>query len=170
MEETKLPEGVQAAIDAGDPDEVQRLLTPVPEGMSKAVQKKLIKQADIKKKALAKGKGTSATQSPAAAAKPAATTAKQPDTLAESPPAPAPGTVSSQIGAKALSATTSALLMNEDEEALVADFLASIKLPDEAMAALRQQQHALCMAIGPRLNALQNRAYAQGFHARAGVV
>ena len=35
------------AIDAGDADRVTALLTPMPEGMSKSMMKKLVKQAQI---------------------------------------------------------------------------------------------------------------------------
>merc|ERR1712087_582225 len=108
-EEVKLPDGIQAAIDAGEPDEVQRLLTPVPEGMSKALQKKLIKQADIKKKSLAKGKGPPAIQSAEIAGKPCATAVKLPAT---------PMPVSTPSAAKAEAVATSPLLINEDEKGL----------------------------------------------------
>ena len=76
----------------------------------------------------------------------------------KAPPAAAAG---------ASAAPPPAALASDDAVAVVADLLACVDLPEEAMEALRQQQSTLSAAIGPRLNAVRNQAYAQGLHAKA---
>ena len=151
-----MPAEVQSAIDAGDADRVTALLTPMPEGMSKSMMKKLVKQAQIAAKRLAQGKSAQAAALPPAGGKPKGE-AKGGSKGESGPPAaalkPAAGTVA-----------------GVEEQAIVADLLAAVgglALPEEAQRALQDQRAALCSAIAPRVNAIRNDAYAQGFTARA---
>jgi len=145
QDEYVTPPEVVAAIEAGDAEQVKALLTPAPEGLSKSVLKKLVKQAEINKKKLDQGKAVVAPQAPAAA-KPA----PSPPPAAATPPVAAAG------GGSA------------DNESLVAALLAQIEtlgLPADAMATLQQQRTALADAIAPHVNAMRNRHYVQGFNA-----
>ena len=147
-----MPPEVQSAIDAGDADRVTALLTPLPDGMSKSQQKKLVKQAQIAGKRLAQGKPAHAASLPSAGAKPKAE-AKGDGGAHADVIKPAAGTVA-----------------GVEEQAIIADLLAAIGglvLPDGAASALQGQRAALCSAIAPRVNAIRNDAYAQGFTARA---
>lgn len=147
QDEYVAPPEVVAAIEAGDAEQVKALLTPAPEGLSKSVLKKLVKQAEINKKKLDQGKAVVAPQAPAAA-KPA----PSPPPAAATPPAAAAG------GGSA-----------DDESSLVAALLAQIEtlgLPADTMATLQQQRTALADAIAPHVNAMRNRHYVQGFNAR----
>jgi len=156
-EEFVTPPAVQAAIDAGDSAEVTKLLTPLPEGMSKALFKKLVKLADINAKKLSQGKSTA----PAAAAKPAA-----PKAAAAASAAPA-GAAAAPMGAASQTMGGGAGIHGD---ALVTDMLARIEslgFPAEVLATLQQQREAISEAMAPRLNAMRNTAYAQGFTARA---
>ena len=64
--EAEVPAAVRAAVDAGDPEEVQRLLSGGAAGaLGKSAQKKLVKSAGLPKKRKARGKPA---QPPAAAA------------------------------------------------------------------------------------------------------
>ena len=145
QDEYVAPPEVVAAIEAGDAEQVKALLTPAPEGLSKSVLKKLVKQAEINKKKLDQGKAVVAPQAPEAA-KPA----PSPPPAAATPPVAAAG------GGSA------------DNESLVAALLAQIEtlgLPADAMATLQQQRTALADAIAPHVNAMRNRHYVQGFNA-----
>lgn len=147
-----VPQPVQEAVDAGNPEEVTRLLTPLPDGMSKSGQKKLIKQAQIVAKRLAQGK--SAQPSVQAAA------SKKSEKPAAEAAAPAPP-VSAAAGA--------GVVAGADEQAVIGDILAameSLALPEETLRVLSEQRAALCHAIAPQINAMRNSAYAEGFTAR----
>mmetsp|Transcript_7841 Transcript_7841/g.15972 ORF Transcript_7841/g.15972 Transcript_7841/m.15972 type:complete len:160 (-) Transcript_7841:224-703(-) len=150
-----VPAEIQAAVDAGQVDEVKRLLTEVKtEDFSKSLQKKLIKNAEIAAKKLAKG-GTAAAAAPTwgKAAK-----AKGESSMPAAPP-PVP------TGASAGSGITGAT-----EQALVDDLLAcveSLSLPADAVATLQSHREALALALAPQVSALRNSAYAAGFTAKA---
>ena len=152
-----MPPELQAAVDAGNADEVKKLAATVP-NLSKAQQKKLIKQADITAKKLAKG-GSAAASAKPAAAKPAAAAAK--------PAAAKPAAAAAAAAPPPL--PTGGGVASASERALVSDMLAAIaalELPADAMATLRSHEAELAAAIAPRLNALQNANYASGFAAR----
>ena len=154
-DEYTVPPNIQAAVDSGDVEEAKRLLTPMPEGMSKAMHKKLIKNAEIAAKRVAKGKSAQS-QGPAVS-KCAVNAAKA---------SAAPG-----AGAAAAPAPPSAagMVAGADEQAVVAGILTAIEslaLPEETLCVLREQQAALCNAIAPQINTLRNNAYTDGFTAR----
>lgn len=164
-EDIVTPPAVQAAINAGQAAEVVILLTPLPEGMSKALMKKLVKQAEVNGKKLSQGKtvvaqAAQASSEPTAAAPTAApskpTVAVTAAPAAARPLAPAVAPAMSGVG-------------DIDSDAIVADIVACIEglgLPAEAIATLHGRQGVLSNTISPRLNAMRNRAYAQGFTAR----
>lgn len=140
---------------AGQSAEVTKLLTPLPDGMSKAFMKKLVKQADVNAKKLSQGKTT---QSPGA---PSADKSAKAPQLAAKAAETAPGAAGS---ASAFSSGG-----NAEGDAIVADILAraeALGISAETLATLQTQREALSEAIAPRLNAIRNRCYVQGFNAR----
>jgi|TARA_B100000524_G_scaffold29945_1_gene14895 hypothetical protein len=157
--EYAVPADVNAAIDAGDAQAVQKLLTPLPGGCSKALYKKLVKSAEVQAKKLAKGGGAAATpkadaKSTAAASAPKPSAAK-PSAAASAPPADVPPPAGTS---------------RAEESLIVADLLTcmrSLALPREVLAALEGQHAVLCQSIAPALNGVRNQAYAEGFAAKA---
>ena len=152
--DAEVPAAVQAAVDAGDPEEVQRLLSGGAAGaLSKSAQKKLVKSAEIAKKRKAQGKPA---QPAAAAAAPKAAVAAAAAAAAAAPVA-------------APAAPSSATTCNEDQ--VVGELLRCVRalgLPeigDDAMRALDARSGEIGAAVAPRLNALRNRAYTLGFSA-----
>ena len=126
-------------------------------GMSKSLQKKLIKDAQIAQKKLAKGGGAAAanTQSSGAQRSTESTKATKGASL-PSPPLPAPTGSSEGIAGS-----------NENE--LVSDFIAALEalgVAQDAVNAVRAHQGALAVAISPSVNAMRNDAYTAGFGAR----
>jgi hypothetical protein len=152
----EIPADIQAAVDAGQVEEVNRLLTSTPVELSKSLKKKLIKNAEIAAKKLAKGPAPVAPQAKGKVAtadddeKPAG--ARVPTV----PPSVPTGASEGVIGAA--------------EGAIVNELLAAIEsfgLPSDAMATLREKETALGLAIAPQVSAMRNAAYAAGFCARA---
>uniref|UniRef100_A0A7S0Q7K3 Uncharacterized protein n=1 Tax=Coccolithus braarudii TaxID=221442 RepID=A0A7S0Q7K3_9EUKA len=155
-----VPAEITALVSAGDVEGVTKALTPLPEGMSKAVSKKLIKDAQIALKKKDKG-GTAA--APAAPVPKAAT----------APPSSAGGALpAAAAGAgESVRQPPSGLIAGEAEQAIVTDLLSSMQalsLPEEVVHLLRAQSGALCASIAPRVNMLRNQAYSQGYNARGG--
>jgi hypothetical protein len=150
-----VPPEIQAAVDAGNVEETTKLLAKAPEDMSKSLKKKLLKNAEIAAKKLAKGGGAAAAPSKPAAD--AGKAAKQTPAAAAPTPPPAAPTGSSEG------------VVGDAERELVAELLACIEglaLPAEAMAKLRAHESDLGLAITPQLNAMRNLAYTAGFAAR----
>ena len=146
----EVPAALQAAVDAGDVDKVKEMLKTPPEGMSKALQKKLIKNSEIAQKKAAKGG--------AAAPPPAAQEKKRPESApakAASAAAPAP------VVALATGHET-------PQDTIVADLLEFLKsrVPDGTLAELSKLKSEMSSAITPQVNALRNAAYTEGFTAR----
>lgn len=143
---------MQAAIEAGDKAEVERLLSNPPEGISKSQRKAWIKQAEITAKKLEKA---------ASKPTPAAPTAKKggekhqpPHLPSSSLPPPPPSSSGMPVGA--------------GEGAIVELLLTQLQalgLPAEALSTCREHHAALSLAIAPELNAMRNEAYVMGFNA-----
>jgi hypothetical protein len=157
---------VQDAINAGQSAEVVSLLTPLPEGMSKALMKKLVKQAEVNGKKLNQGKVVAAQAAqPSSVPTEAATTAELSElTAAATTAAPAAARPSAAAVASAVGGVG-----DNDSDAIVADIVACVEalgLPAEALVTLQSRHKVLSELISPRLNAMRNRAYAQGFTAR----
>ena len=155
-----MPEDVQRAVDAGQKDEVEKLLANPPEGMSKALKKKLIKQAEINAKKMEKSAAKPAAPAPAPSAKKAAAAAAAaaaPGAAAASqlPAAPPPAASSMPVGASELAIVE-----------LLLERMQTLGLPTEAISSCREHQAALGLAIAPQLNTLRNEAYVTGFNAR----
>lgn len=144
-------------MDAGDVDKVKELLKTPPEGMSKALQKKLIKNSEIAQKKLQKA-AEKAEKGGAAAPPPAAQEKKRP----ESAPAKSAST--------AAPAPVVALATGHQtpQDTIVADLLEFLKsrVPDETLAELSKLKSEMSGAITPQVNALRNAAYTEGFTAR----
>ena len=155
-ESVEIPADIQAAVDAGQVEEVNRLLTSTSVELSKSLKKKLIKNAEIAAKKLAKGPTPVAPQ-----AKVKVATADDDEKAADArvptvPPSVPTGASEGVIGAA--------------EGAIVNELLAAIEslgLPRDAMATLREKETALGLAIAPQVSAMRNAAYAAGFSARA---
>ena len=159
------PPHVLALATAGNVDGVREALTPLPEGMSKAQQKKLIKSAEIAAKKLAKGGGSSGGGGEAAVAAPAASFGAVTKGVAEMKS----GATSLPPVASAAAAAAGGLIVGEAERVLVSELLASMRglsLPDGALDCLHEHEAALCQAIAPLVNTLRNQAYTQGFSSR----
>jgi hypothetical protein len=164
-EETKdveVPAELQAAVDGGNVELVKEMLKTPPAGMSKALVKKLIKNSEIAAKKLEKSaaKGTR----PATAPTPAAPKAK----------ATPAGTGSSAAAAGAAAPPAAAISTGHStaEDVIVADLLACLKaldMPEGVLARIEAERGSLRGAIAPRVNALRNSAYAQGFSAKASI-
>jgi hypothetical protein len=128
--------------------------------------KKLVKQAEVNGKKLSQGKPVAA-QAAQASSQPTAaamTTASNEPPAATMTAAPAAARPSAPAGASTMGGVS-----NVDSDAIVADIVACIEalgLPAEALATLQSRQGLLSDSISPRLNAMRNRAYAQGFTAR----
>ena len=152
-----MPPEIQAAVDAGNVEETTKLLATAPESMSKALKKKLLKNAEIAAKKLAKG-GVPAAPKPAAAAKGAApATDAKPAAASKAAPAPVAAVQRSDQG-----------IAGSDELELVTALLASAEalgLADDAVAKLRDNTAALALSISPHVGALRNAAYSSGFTA-----
>ena len=150
-----VPPEIQAAVDAGNVEAVTKLLESAPADMSKALKKKLLKNADIMAKKIAKGGGSAPPSKPQG--KPAASGEAPPkgSTMPTAPPPPAPtGTGEGVVGAA--------------EMGIVADLMQTIEslgLSEDAMAKLRANQASLGLAISPQVSALRNHAYTAGFTA-----
>eukprot|EP00965_Chrysotila_dentata_P044648 1483711-Pleurochrysis_carterae.AAC.2 len=157
----EVPAEVQAAVDAGDAESVQRLLTPLPDGWSKTFQKKLVKQAEINAKKASKGSGAPKQSASA----PKATSQGGSEAASSTTAVKAPGGAAAGSAASAPTGPTGIA-----EQALVADVLEclrSLAIPAEALQALQGQEALLCQAIAPRLNAIRNQSYALGFCSQA---
>ena len=160
--EVEVPAELQQAVDSGNVELVKQLLKTPPEGMSKALIKKLIKNSEIAAKKLEKSAAkatrpsTAPTQAaPKAKAAPAGTGSSAPAAGVAAPPATAISTGHSTA-----------------EDVIVADLLACLKalyMPEGVLARIEEQRGSLSGAIAPRVNALRNSAYAQGFTARASI-
>lgn len=155
-----VPAEIQTAIDAGQVEEVRKLLADVKiEGMSKSLQKKLLKNAEIAAKKLAKGGPAAAPAPKQGDAGKAAQKAVGSQQLPAAPPPAVPvptGGGSGTVGA--------------NEAALVEEFLAcaaALSLPAEAVAQLQAHKATLATAISPQVAALRNKAYAAGFSVRS---
>ncbi|KAL1519962.1 hypothetical protein AB1Y20_023448 [Prymnesium parvum] len=146
-----VPAEVQAAVDAGRKDEVEKLLATPPEGMSKSQKKTLLKQAEINAKKLEKA-AAKPSAAPAPSAKKAAAAG-----AAASPAAAVvvPAAAGTPVGA-AEGAVVELLLLRME----------SLGLPADAIRSCREQHGALSLAIAPQLNVLRNEAYVAGFTAR----
>ena len=160
--EVEIPAELQAAVDGGNVELVKEMLKTPPAGMSKALVKKLIKNSDIAAKKLEKSaaKGTR----PATAPTPAAPKAK----------ATPAGTGSSAAAAGVAAPPAAAISTGHTtaEDVIVADLLACLKaldMPEGVLARVEAQRGSLRAAIMPRVNALRNSAYAQGFSAKASI-
>ena len=155
-----VPDDVQRAIDEGLKDEVEKLLATPPEGMSKALKKKLIKQAEINAKKLEKSAGKPAVAAPPPSAKKAAAAAAA---------AAAPGAAAASQLPAAPPPASSAMPVGASERAIVElllERMQTLGLPAEAINSCREHQAALGLAIAPQLNTLRNEAYVTGFNAR----
>ena len=122
---------------------------------------KLIKNSEIaaKKLATAAAKGRPATAPTPAAPKAKATPA---------------GTGSSAAAAGAAAPPAAAISTGHTtaEDVIVADLLACLKaleVPEGVLASIEAQRGSLRGAIAPRVTALRNSAYAQGFSAKASI-
>lgn len=158
----EIPAELQAAVDGGNVELVKEMLKTPPEGMSKSLVKKLIKNSEIaaKKLATAAAKGTR----PATAPTPAAPKAK-------ATPA-GTGSSAAAAGAAAPPAATISTGHTTAEDVIVADLLACLKaldVPEGVLASIEAQRASLRGAIAPRVTALRNSAYAQGFSAKASI-
>ena len=161
--DVEVPAELQAAVDGGNVELVKEMLKTPPAGMSKALVKKLIKNSDIAAKKLEKSaaKGTR----PATAPTPAAPKAK----------ATPAGTGSSAAAAGAAAPKAAAAIStghSTAEDVIVADLLACLKaldMPEGVLARVEAERGSLRAAIMPRVNALRNSAYAQGFSAKASI-
>lgn len=159
--EVEIPAELQAAVDGGNVELVKEMLKTPPEGMSKSLVKKLIKNSEIaaKKLATAAAKGRPATAPTPAAPKAKATPA---------------GTGSSAAAAGAAAPPAAAISTGHTtaEDVIVADLLACLKaleVPEGVLASIEAQRGSLRGAIAPRVTALRNSAYAQGFSAKASI-
>jgi hypothetical protein len=145
---------VKAAVSSGNKDEVTRLLQDKGcDGLSKSLKKKLIKDAEINAKKIAKGGGGGA---PAQQTAPSAEKVNKKGKVAVGPPASAPIAPAASSGGPTGAA----------ERALVTDLLGcieSLALPEGAMAALRANEAALASSIAPQVATLRNQAYSAGF-------
>ena len=159
-----IPANLQAASDGGDVDKVTELLAALnkdsPEhGLSKSQQKKLLKDAQIAQKKLAKGGGAAPKPQAAAGGGAAAASAQPPPAPTPSVPAPPPpAPTGSGEG-----------LAGADERELVMELLAAIEglgLPADAMAKLRSHEAHLASALSPSVSAMRNAAYTAGFGAK----
>ena len=160
--EVEIPAELQVAVDGGNVELVKEMLKTPPEGMSKSLVKKLIKNSEIaaKKLATAAAKGTR----PATAPTPAAPKAK-------ATPA-GTGSSAAAAGAAAPPAATISTGHTTAEDVIVADLLACLKaldVPEGVLASIEAQRGSLRGAIAPRVTALRNSAYAQGFSAKASI-
>ena len=157
-EAAPVPPEILAAVEAGNVEEVSKLLAKAPESMSKNEKKKLEKTAQINAKKLAKGGAVKpAAEKPAAAggAAPASPPTAPMKAMSIKPTGPPP--VSSEEG-----------VAGAAEMELVAAMLGraeSLSLPAEALATLRENMAALALAVSPAVNALRNDAYTTGFTA-----
>ncbi len=152
-ESVPIPADIQAAVDAGKIDELNKLLGAAPAEMSKSLKKKLIKNAEIAAKKLAKGPAPAAPPKAPATEKLAKHTGDQVPTA---PPSVPTGSSDGVVGTA--------------EGAIVAELLAAIEslgLPADTVATLRENETALGQAIAPQVSAMRNTAYAAGFSARA---
>ena len=159
--EVEIPAELQAAVDGGNVELVKEMLKTPPEGMSKSLVKKLIKNSEIAAKKLAT---TAAKGRPATAPTPAAPKAK----------ATPAGTGSSAAAAGAAAPPAAAISTGHTtaEDVIVADLLACLKaleVPEGVLASIEAQRGSLRGAIAPRVTALRNSAYAQGFSAKASI-
>ena len=153
-ESVEIPADIQAAVDAGQVEEVNRLLTSTPVELSKSLKKKLIKNAEIAAKKLAKGPAPVAPQ-----AKGKVATADDDEKPSGARVPTVPPSVPASEG-----------VIGAAEGAIVNELLAAIEsfgLPRDAMATLREKETALGLAIAPQVSAMRNAAYAAGFSARA---
>ena len=162
-EAVAIPPELQAAVDAGNVDQVTSLLAAAPpESFSKSLKKKLLKNAEIAAKKLAKG-GAAATPPPAAAAGAAAAT--PPAAAQKKAAAPAE---SASLAPRPPTQQSSGGVAGEIETELVAAMLAcaeSLALPEGAVAKLRGHTAALALSLAPQVSAMRNEAYALGFNA-----
>jgi len=161
--DVEVPAELQAAVDGGNVELVKEMLKTPPAGMSKALVKKLIKNSEIAAKKLEKSasKGTR----PATAPTPAAPKAKVTPAGTGSS-APAAGAAAPKAAAAISTGHSTA------EDVIVADLLACLKaldMPEGVLARIEEQRGSLRGAIAPRVNALRNSAYAQGFTAKASI-
>ena len=150
-------------MDGGNVELVKEMLKTPPAGMSKALQKKCIKNSEIAAKKLEKV-ATKATR-PSTAPTPAAPKAKAAPTGAGAGCSPA-------AGVAAPPATAISTRHSTPEDVIVADLLACLKaldMPEEMLTRIEGQRGSLRGAIAPRVNALRNSAYAQGFTAKASI-
>jgi hypothetical protein len=153
-----IPADIQAAIDAGNVDEVTKLVASTPAELSKAQKKKCIKNAEIAAKKLAKG-GGAAPPKPAGDAPPKAAKAKP----GAAPPAP------TAAGLPPVPTGGGQGLAGASEGELVAALLAHIEglgLSADAVATLRANEAELASALSPIVAAQRNAAYTAGFGAR----
>ena len=160
----ELPPELVAAIDAGNVEEVTKLLAAAPETMSKAQKKKAQKNAEINAKKIAKGGVAAVTTKMAAAS-----TASPPPVAASS--ATAPAAAAKKPAAAAAPVPTGAgmgVVAGAAELELVEAMLAcagTLALPADALAQLRDNAGTLALSIAPLVNAQRNDAYAMGFGA-----
>lgn len=136
------------------------MLEKVPDTWSKALKKKLQKEAQIAAKKIAKG-GAPPAAKPAGEAK----TAAKPEAAATEKKKPAPAVAAAAPAVPTGSGPTQGVV-GSSEGAIVAQLLAcaeSLALPADAIATLRANEATLAIAIQPRVNALRNEAYALGF-------
>ena len=159
-----MPPEIQAAADAGDLDAVTKLLISAPADMSKSTKKKLLKQAEIMAKKLAKGGAAPKprpTGAPAAPKKVAAAAAA----AAAAAPTPTPtGSAAPQSSAGGV--------VGDAERAIVEDVLACLEglaVPADTLELLKSHRAAIGLAIRPGVNASRNEAYTSGFGAAASV-
>ena len=160
--EVTVPPELQLASNSGDVDKVTEMLLAFNKeqpdhGMSKSLQKKLIKDAQIAQKKLSKAGGEWASNPKNAGAYDRAVAASEPaGRILPPPPPPAP--TGSREG-----------IAGSSECELVAEFIAALEafgLTQEAMETVRAHQGALAIAISPTVNAMRNDAYTAGFGAR----
>lgn len=153
----EIPPELQQAVDAGNVDLVKEMLKTPPDGMSKALQKKLIKNSEIAAKKMEKVAAKGGAAPPPAAPKAAK-------------PAPTGSSSAAATKAPAAAAATITTGHSTPEDVIVGDLLACLKaleLPADVLARIEGQRGSLSGAIAPRVNALRNSAYAQGFTAKS---
>ena len=155
-QEFQVPAEIQQAVDAGNVDLVKEMLKTPPEGMSKALQKKLIKNSEIAAKKIEKNAAKGGDSNP-------------PPSAPKAQKAEATGSSSAPSASKAPAARAAPTIKTghfTPEDVIVTDLLACLKglsLPEEAMAHIEEQRSRLSAAVAPRVNALRNLSYAEGF-------
>ena len=150
-----MPAEILASVEAGDVELTTKLIAALPaDTISKAQKKKLEKNAQIQQKKLAKGGGAAAAPAKPDAAPKAGKEAKA--AAAKAPAAaPPPSSAAGGVAGAAELEIISAML----------DCAASLALPDEAVAKLRENATVLALSIAPGVSSLRNEAYATGFTA-----